>query len=1124
MNIKSKNHATGLRCISDCTEKDTGVVGARHTRNSPLRYTFTAIAMACLAQSTGASGAPLSLATVPQGNGGREPAPNIIVSVDDSGSMGNSGMTSLRNALNDAFAVAKVPDNSIRLGFQAMWRCRGLSDNPYNTYGGACPDTRIKRFSGAHRTGFNNFVNSLLPKGGTPSHTMVVNAGDYMKTTGLFNPYGSDPGTTETPLLACRKSFHIFMTDGGWNSEINNTHGTALNADGTSRTLPDGTSYDTSAAETQTRVYRDAFGSATLSTLSDYAFQQWATDAQTTIANEVKPIIRTPGSINAGTAANPYLITEYWNPKNNPATWQSLTTYTIGFNDAANLPTSGAGNRPWFGGSTWAGGDYNNLLMGNVGWQNPIPGNYTFRFQELWHMALNGRGRFVPATSAAELTAAFNEILNQITLDTSTPLVGVSSSTQSARSDTLAFVAGYNALQWSGDLKGFGLNAAGGVNATAVWDAATQLNAVTPANRKIWTHDGTQGQSFLWANLADDQKAALQGADTAVIGQSRLNYLRGDRTQETSQTGGTLRTRTNLLGDIVNSAPWSVSKPNMGYLSDGYQAFRTANSGRLPMVYVGTNGGMLHGFAAKAPLTSGIPTLVDGAEKLAYVPRGVYSSLAPLTAPNYVHRYYVDGKPFTSDYHNGSAWKTALVGTLAGGGKGFFVLDVTNPAGFATATAADIANLVMTDKTAAFTQSTVVGQPLAAAWDDVGHMYSPPTQDNSNPARVVQITKLNNDRWALLMGNGINSTNETAVLLIQYLDGNKELVKLTADSVTGGGNGLSHPQVIDLNGDDKADLAYAGDIKGNLWKFDLTSKTASDWNVAFNGQPLFVAKGYPPSTPAGAQGEFQAIMTAPTWTTNPLGGLNLVFATGRDVTATDPASTAVQTLYSVWDNTAIQMPTTLSGVVTLTGGSRIPDSSSGGRASLLERTQTSTTTNSEATFFTTSSSTSVNYSGPSAKRGWFFNFPIAGERAGGNSRVIDKRLVSVPSVKVSLGSMTASTGESCEPAAVPAENYTTVLDAVTGKPYQKRPFFDTNGGGWAGGEIANVSRIATGKDPVLFVPVKSAEKFATSFKMINARPGGSTTDSGGNKFGGADSTVDAGVLDDPVRTSWRQLQ
>lgn len=1058
---------------------------------------------------------PISLAQIPAGNGGREPAPNILISVDDSGSMGSSGMTALRNALTTSFSNTAVPDDLIRLGYQAMWRCRGFSGTPTASYGGTCPDTRVQRFQGTHRTKFNAWVNSLTAYNTTPSHAMVYNAGEAMKVTGVWSPFAKDPGVTETPLLACRKSFHIFMTDGEWNSEdtqVNGAYikGRAGNADGTEISLPDGTSFDPyntvpdpdNATLANTRIYRDTFGvlattpynnltNAGLNTLADYAFQQWATDAQPTIPNQVRPIIRQAGPADFGTNGNPYMVPEYWNPKNNPSTWQGLTTYTIAFNNAANLPNtrtdktvsiSGVNTNialPAWGGTTWSG-DFAALIRGDnaangrpITWGNPAQDSGLSRRQELWHMAINGRGRMVPATNATELSNAFAEIINQIIADTSAPLASIAANTQSVTTGTSVFTAGYDAAKWAGYLHAYSLQANYNLSTNPLWDAATVLESVTPANRLIFTHNETIGTSFDWASLSTTQQDLIKGTDAVTVGQARLNYIRGERSQEQSNSGA-LRNRNSKLGDIVNSNLWVVGKPSIGYTGNNYAAFRTANASRPTMIYVGANDGMLHGFSGS-----------DGSEKMAYVPRGVYNKLRAYAEPSYTHQYFVDGHPFTGDIYDGTNWKTMLVGTLAGGGKGYFVLDVTNPASL---TASSGPTLVVTDQ-------TDTGDA------DIGHMYAEPTLDASNPARVVQITKLNNNRWALLMGNGVNSTDEKAVLLIQYLDGAKEVVKLVLDGTGANGNGLANPQVIDINGDGKADLAYAGDHLGNLWKIDLSSTTASNWGSYFKSGstpvPLYVARD-----DSNAR---QPITTAPQWATHPTKGLMVAFGTGREMTVADRLTSSTQSLYAIWDDTLI----TPGGSPMMTGGSAV----SGGRSSLVAQTQTSTITINSKKYFKTSNN-AVPYTGAGAKRGWYLDWPTLGERSVNNGGMLSNRLLYMRSRVPANGSQDTSTEESCEPNATNAQEFLTVLDIVNGNAPTK-PVFDTDGGGITGTEEPGVSRWDAGRTDRLMVKTGKPGELVS---LGNIKSGG-----GNNPCTGANAQCIA-VPQNLTEFGWRQLQ
>lgn len=1108
-------------------------LAASHSRALRHLPSPSAVCMAVLVLLTAQPGlglaAQLGLAQIPAGNGGREPAPNIIISVDDSGSMGNSGIASLKAALNNAFSTSAVGDDTIRLGFQAMWRCRGFGSDLTYRYGGSCPENRVRPFSGTHRQGFNSWVESLAPSSNTPSHMMIKNAGEFMKTTGIWNPYAKDPGTQETPLLACRKSFQIFMTDGEWNSEFDygNDPTTARNADGTPRTLPDGTQYDPyntdayPATDTipQTHAYSDGFGGAITgyeqtatftgdydrrgrpiysyaddtsrpiygaSTVSDFVFDYWATDLQPGIANEVRPMIKAPGSINFGTTATPYWLEEYWNPRNNPATWQSLTTYTIGFGNGASLSTSTSPKWGGTTGTTWSGGEYDKLIKGQVTWGDPFNSSDAVR-KELWHMAINGRGRYVSASNATELATAFSEIVNQIIQDASTPIASIAANTQTITSGTRVYLAGYNSTKWKGTLEARPLTSTNTLSSTVDWEAGARLDLKNPANRVILTSSSTAGYDasgtatpggapFAWSSLSADQKTALKQGDSDTIAQERIDYLRGDRSKEVD-SGGSYRNRGNRLGDIVNSNIWVTTKPNLGYTFDNYAGFRAAQASRPGMVYVGANDGMLHGF-----------DVTTGDERLAYVPKGVYSKLASLTQPSYDHTYTVDGHPFTGDFRSGSNWATALVSGLAGGGKGYFVLDVTAPGSFAATTAA--------------AASTVLVDTTDGTDTDIGHIYAEPVTDASNTERVVNIAKLNNGRWAAIMGNGVNSTSEKAVLLIQYLDGDRSLKKIELDGTGANGNGLANPQVIDIDGNGTADVAYAGDMRGNFWKIDLSSATASNWRSYFplgsgTAVPLYVAQDTATTR--------QPITTAPQWATHPDGGLMLAFGTGRELTQADRTTNSVQTLYAVRDNTVFAP----SATPMMSGGTVI----SGGRTDLVAQTLTSTMTINQQQFGKTSANV-VNYSGGSAKRGFYLEFPALGERAVYNGGKLSDRLIYIRSRIPAVGNQNSSNEETCEPNATAAEEYFTVLDIVTGAPSTKK-VFDTDGGGFTGTEEAGVSRWKYGKEDRLLLRTGKPGEFAS---ISPQAPNNSNTNDPTRQAMGFNTNLRL------VNVGWRQLQ
>ncbi|MEJ8856620.1 PilC/PilY family type IV pilus protein [Variovorax robiniae] len=1062
-------------------------------KHAPARAVCALLAFALL--SPQASAAPLQFSTAPAGTSYRKPAPNVIVSVDDSGSMGKEGMETLRAALLDTFSQSNVPDGAIRLAWQSMARCYTIPS------GGDCRDQNEMRVLDAqHRDNFKTWVGTLGAVGYTTSHRMLFNAGQYMRMPpGVNSPWASVPGRVQEPMLGCRKAYNLFMTDGGWNTPFGNKDDPVAwdaanpeagvlirNADGTSRTLGDGTLYDTTTG--QTRIYRDDFGasvytdgdgSGVLPTFSDLAFFYWATDLQPALPNNVPRRIAREGSETFTDGSQSRDIAEFWNPRNDPANWQHLTLYTVGFNEAAKW---GKDVGPVLEGSTWGGEDYNRLMLGTTTWPDPLgeraTKDDTRRMPELWHAALNSRGKFIPAPTAASLAEAFKDVLNSIAADTGRALTSVTGSSGRARDASMSFEAGYSADGWQGAVTAYTVAAGtGAVSASGAWGTAVAAvgNTNTPAkpvstatlldgsnfnlaNRLVLSHNGTAGITWAWDNLSDAQKAALDTGAAGIDGkgQDRLAFLRGDRTREVSN-GGSFRNRKSRHGDIVNSVPWVVPGKPAGTFSDStYATFRSANATRSAMLYVGANDGMLHGFLA-----------ADGSEKIAYVPEGLYGRLSHLTSPGYEHQYFVDGSPLSGDVKLGDGtWKTYLAGFLGAGGQGFFVLDVTDPAAFASTSPG---SLVVLDKTGADIDP------------DIGSIFSQPVMGQSGASAAQQITQLNDGRWALVTGNGYNSTNERAVLLIQYLDRGKELVRIVVGHA--GGNGLGAPRLIDLNGDGRPDIAYAGDLHGKLWKFDLSGKSSSDWKPAFDNLPLYIAHD--------ATGKAQPITAAPVWLPHPQGGLMLVFGTGRNLTNDDRGDTSPQTLYGVRDSTVITRGE--DNEVVLSGGEPVAN----GRHSLVAQTigaQAGTSSASGNRLWHLSAN-DVDFA---SRKGWYLDLPL-GERVVQNLDWFDGLLVDIASIIPGADGNT--TEETCGPTMVNGRSYLTTLNAITGAAPRSQIYGYT-----ASTSTADVPMTASRIESSLRHAVK------TDKKVISVCPSGQT----------CDDRDRLGKLS--LRPSWRQLR
>lgn len=941
-------------------------------------------------------------------------APNVIISIDDSGSMNwatsstdsRPRLTVLKNALRTVFNDRElIPENKIRIAWQVMHNnggsphAKSVNSSSMNT-NSMRPIDAVVSPGVTHRDNFLDFVNNLRAVGGTPSHPMFSQADAYMRRTLSKNsPWSSDPGGTgskSTEYLGCRRNYHIMMSDGRWNSSQTTNLGAQDDKDWPA--LGDRLAYSTTSD--QTRIYADDAPS----TLSDWAFKSWMDPLQDASklkdADKLKPSLeyqeapevelfsvtktvdidglpvpreewrcvqyysntcrvygsRPVNAVGIKQETKSVELQKYWNPKYNPATWPHMVTYTIGFSQQAvewerTKNIVAPSDKVPFGYDK----GFADLVTGWYTWPNVNTSHtgdtVSDRALDLWHAAINGRGRFYAVTEADDLARAFSEIIGKIN-EESAPLPdsiaagGSTSGYNVSQNNAGIFASVYSPKEaWSGYI-----SATRAIepeeyscptdddpekkcirfpDVVAGWEGKTTANRLDELpsvdNRLVlsWSDDTSKGIPFKWTNDAEiaystTQKKALLGlgaTDTITAadktkGMNIVNYIRGDRTLEGATPDKPMRERASRQGDIVNSGIWYTGKPDGNYAM-GYSAFVKAQQNRTPMLYVGGNDGMLHGFSAE-----------DGRELLAYVPRGVVSGLKELADKDYEHRYYVDGSPMTGDIKDGSVWKTLLVGTLGAGGKGYFLLDVTDPGEFSTAAPG---NLVVLDRT--------LGNNEASASDedkDIGNITAHPTRNPTNLQEATQITRLNNERWAVIMGNGYNSANQRPVLLLQYLDGDKALVRVQATTDNPGtgnasDNGLASPALVDLDGDGKTDVVYAGDNLGNLWKFDLTSKEPSQWKVAFgNNQPLFTARG-PVTLTSNTRNQVQPITAPPIVRPNDrlmtvgeganaktvaVGGMMVAFGTGRNLTENDRRTDItqnVQTLYSVLDNTRYRM-------------------------------------------------------------------------------------------------------------------------------------------------------------------------------------------------------------------------
>ncbi|WP_111643330.1 pilus assembly protein [Marinimicrobium alkaliphilum] len=412
------------------------------------------------------------------------------------------------------------------------------------------------------------------------------------------------------------------------------------------------------------------------------------------------------------------------------------------------------------------------------------------------------------ATEPRQLQRDLDDALRQVADEVGSASAVATNSTRLG-TDTVIYQALFDSSDWTGELQAIELREDGSLG-DVKWSTRDTFQPINHNVRRIFTHDGDSGVEFQVQNLNDQQRTLLAGGeDNLILAEARLNWARG-------QAVPGMRERSGILGDIINSDPaFSGTNSFRFYGLDEdlggpeYRDFVDTKQGRPEVVFVNSNGGMLHAFDAQT-----------GEELFAYVPSTVYEQLYNMSLPNYgapsnPHQYSVDGQIFVGDAYIDDQWRTLLVGALGAGGRGLFVLDVTDPENFS---ANDV--LFEITPTTHADVGQVIGQSLVA-----------PTSDG----------------WYIFFGNGYNSVDHQAKLMMVKVDNGGATVRTYGSSTNGSDadpNGMAGPALM-VNGVGEVTHAYAGDYHGNLWKFSFTHSNTGNWGAAYsqgqNPLPMFTA-------------------------------------------------------------------------------------------------------------------------------------------------------------------------------------------------------------------------------------------------------------------------------------------
>ena len=726
----------------------------------------------------------------------------------------------MKTTMGQAFAAM---GNKYRVGFSTI-------NNSNQTGNPTGQNFRsVSDFTDTTKRAWYTTLYGIDPLYGTPLQKALQRVGEYYSGAGMG--YSGDVGDEDPVQYSCQQNFAILSTDGYWNSNtvsIGNQDRTVPSIPASALNPPADPGL-TAGARWPRPIYEGP--TATSDTLADVAAYYWVNDLRPGMKN------------NVPTTAE------------DRASWQHMTTFTIGLGVDGSKPY-----RPDY--DVASSGFYRDLVNGADDWPKPEQDKNT-AVDDLWHAAVNGHGRYFSAKNPNALRTSLRSILDDI-INRTGAASAVAVANANITTDNASYASKYNSGAWTGDLLKYLINVDTGIpSETPIWSAQAKLDesTVTPDNRKIVTYSGVfgeaQGVQFrpasaalggsILSKLSIVQQAFLNSSTTPPgpsDGEAVLQYLRGERSLE----GSGYRTRSSRLGDIINAEPVVVGTPVFKYTDPGYRAFREAqdtkkaSASREQVIFQAANDGMVHAFRA-----------VDGAESWAYIPNLLFNGSSKLRdlskQVGFSHQYYVDATPVSGDADFGNTcpdsgcprpltlptpdWRTVLVGGLGKGGRGYYALDVTTPTADSEIDAAskvlwEFPNSDTTGEVDRTPPSGTVSNGLVMNTNKIGYTFGRPI-----------VTKTKAHGWVALLPSGYNNGGDTGgdgkgyLFVVNLRTGKLLHVFDTTVGDAGTPSGLAFVSgfVEDAGGDNTVLSVYGGDLLGNVWRFDLSDKSTSNWKV-----------------------------------------------------------------------------------------------------------------------------------------------------------------------------------------------------------------------------------------------------------------------------------------------------
>ncbi len=395
---------------------------------------------------------------------------------------------------------------------------------------------------------------------------------------------------------------------------------------------------------------------------------------------------------------------------------------------------------------------------------------------------------------------------------------------------------------WLGHLKKYQINTDGTVG-SVLWDAGLVLQSTDAGARMVKTYTGSSLVDFNTTNMTP----ALLGVSTTTERDAVVGYFRGNAAYNPDNW---------KLGDVFRSTPITVGTPSAFFddaldVNNAFAAHR-ANHQRTStlgnrLIVAGANDGQFHAFKTS-----------DGSEAWSFIPPNLLSKLKNIAHTSHptslTHQYFVDGAVTVADVWLGSGdgssksaadWKTILV---FGEGRGSTdrlwssstacdsdlvgVYDAGHPyyCGLYALNITDTLN-----PTPLWSQMAITPSPSQAPY--LGESWS--------KMMTGRVRVGGNEKWVGFIGGGYNGgdcsgggacdTRGKGFFVIDLANGHVLWSYTRADNADLDYSMPAQPAIVDTDNDGFIDMAYLGDLGGNMWRFkfcrasDGASCGTSDW-------------------------------------------------------------------------------------------------------------------------------------------------------------------------------------------------------------------------------------------------------------------------------------------------------